>query len=305
MARLLTEHPLVATFSIAARDPLNGDLGVATQSKFLAVGSIVPWAQAGAGAIATQANANFTYGPDGLALLASGLPAERTLQHLISADPQREHRQVGIVDANGGSATYTGDACFAWAGGIAGPNFACQGNILTGEETVVAMAEAFVAGTGPLAERLVSVLAAGQARGGDSRGQQSAALLIVRAGGGYGGNNDRYIDLRVDDHPQPIDELARILAIHRLLFEKTATGDCLVITEALANELQRLLQAVGFFTGTPTGAWDAKTRAALEAWASVENLEERLRSDALVDPVLVEHLRAQTGQSASGSRRAW
>lgn len=296
MSRPFADQPLVATFSIVARDPDSGDLGVATQSKFLAVGSIVPWAQAGAGAVATQANANFTYGPDGLALLASGLPAEVALQRLISADPERAHRQLGIVDARGGSATFTGDACFAWAGGIAGPNFACQGNILAGEDTVTAVAETFVTGNGPLAERLVSVLAAGQAQGGDSRGQQSAALLVVRAGGGYGGNNDRYIDLRVDDHPQPIDELARVLRLHRLLFEKAATEDCVPVTALLVRELQRLLQQAGFYHGSITDQWDAATSAALEAWAGVENLEERLRSDALIDPLVLQHLRAQTGR---------
>ena len=288
-------RPLVATFSIVARDPLNGDLGVATQSKFLAVGSVVPWAQAGAGAVATQANANLNYGPDGLSLLATGLTAEATVQRLISGDPDRAHRQLGVVDARGGSATYTGEACFDWAGGVAGENFACQGNILVSADTVSAMADAFVRGDGPLAERLVAVLAAGQERGGDSRGQQSAALLVVRAGGGYGGNNDRYIDLRVDDHPQPIGELARILRLHRLLFEKTPTDDCLPLTPPLAEELQRLLQAAGFLSGPITAGWDAATRAALEAWAGVENLEERLRSDDLIDPLILEQLRAQAG----------
>ncbi len=285
-------HPLVATFSIVARDPRNGDLGVATQSKFLAVGSIVPWAQAGAGAVATQANANFTYGPDGLALLASGLSAEASLQRLVDADPERAHRQLGIVDARGGSATFTGDACFDWAGGIAGPDFACQGNILVGAETVQAMADAFLNSDEPLAERLVAVLAAGQARGGDSRGQQSAALLVARAGGGYGGNNDRYIDLRVDDHPQPITELARILRIHRLLFEKAPVAECVPVTEQLATEVQRLLQQTGFYSGPLSGVLDDETRSALEAWAGVENLEERLRSDDLIDPQVLEQLRA-------------
>lgn len=296
MMQNMLERRLVATFSIVARDPSNGDLGVATQSKFLAVGSIVPWAQAGAGAVATQANANFTYGPEGLALLAAGLPAEETLKRLVGADAERAHRQLGIVDARGGSATYTGDACFAWAGGVAGPNFACQGNILVGEDTVTAMADAFVNSNGPLAERLVAVLAAGQAHGGDSRGQQAAALLIVRASGGYGGNNDRYIDLRVDDHARPIDELGRILQIHRLLFEKTAAENCLPMTPQLAGELQRLLHNAGFYRGPMGSGWDAASRAALEAWAGVENLEERLRQDDLIDPPLLEHLRAQAGR---------
>ena len=293
MAHKPSLHPLVATYSIVARDPVTGDLGVATQSKFLAVGSIVPWAQAGAGAVATQANANFTYGPNGLALLASGLTAEAVLQRLVEADPERAHRQVGIVDANGGSATFTGEACFAWAGGIAGPNFACQGNILVSADTVTAMADAFINSNGPLAERLIAVLQAGQTNGGDRRGQQSAALLVARAGGGYGGNNDRYIDLRIDDHPQPIDELARILRLHRLLFEKALSEDCLPVTEQLATEIQNLLQKVGYYNGPLNGQINDETRTALEAWAGVENLEERLRSDDLIDPQVLEYLRVQ------------
>ena len=293
MAHKPSLHPLVATYSIVARDPMTGDLGVATQSKFLAVGSIVPWAQAGAGAVATQANANFTYGPNGLALLASGLTAEAVLQRLVEADPERAHRQVGIVDANGGSATFTGEACFAWAGGIAGPNFACQGNILVSADTVTAMADAFINSNGPLAERLIAVLQAGQTNGGDRRGQQSAALLVARAGGGYGGNNDRYIDLRIDDHPQPIDELARILRLHRLLFEKALPEDCLPVTEQLATEIQNLLQEVGYYNGPLSGQINDETRTALEAWAGVENLEERLRSDDLIDPQVLEYLRVQ------------
>lgn len=293
MAHRTSLHPLIATYSIVARDPMTGDLGVATQSKFLAVGSIVPWAQAGAGAVATQANANFTYGPNGLALLASGLTAEAVLQRLVEADPERAHRQVGIVDANGGSATFTGEACFAWAGGIAGPNFACQGNILVSADTVTAMADAFINSNGPLAERLIAVLQAGQTNGGDRRGQQSAALLVARAGGGYGGNNDRYIDLRIDDHPQPIDELARILRLHRLLFEKALPEDCLPVTEQLATEIQNLLQEVGYYNGPLSGQINDETRTALEAWAGVENLEERLRSDDLIDPQVLEYLRVQ------------
>ena len=293
MAHKPSLHPLVATYSIVARDPMTGDLGVATQSKFLAVGSIVPWAQAGAGAVATQANANFTYGPNGLALLASGLTAEAVLQRLVEADPERAHRQVGIVDANGGSATFTGEACFAWAGGIAGPNFACQGNILVSADTVTAMADAFINSNGPLAERLIAVLQAGQTNGGDRRGQQSAALLVARAGGGYGGNNDRYIDLRIDDHPQPIDELARILRLHRLLFEKALPEDCLPVTEQLATEIQNLLQEIGYYNGPLSGQINDETRTALEAWAGVENLEERLRSDDLIDPQVLEYLRVQ------------
>ena len=288
-------RPLVATFSIVARDAGNGDLAVATQSKFLAVGSVVPWAQAEVGAVATQANANLNFGRDGLALLANGMSAQQALQALIAADPGSADRQVGIVDARGGAATYTGSDCFPWAGGIARPNLACQGNILVSATTVEAMVTRFEASDGPLAERVVDALAAGQAAGGDSRGQQSAALLVVRANGGYGGNNDRYIDLRVDDHPSPIIELARLLRIHRLLFEKAVDADCLPLDATLTAELQQSLAALGFLSGPSDGLWDTRTRAALDAWASIENLEERLRSDDLLDPQLLDQLRAQAG----------
>jgi uncharacterized Ntn-hydrolase superfamily protein len=205
----------VATFSIVGFDPATGDLGIAVESRFFAVGAVVPWAKAGVGAIATQSFANTTFGPQGLDLLAQGKSAQETLDLLLRADPQAEQRQAGIVDAQGRPATWTGARCNAWAGGKSGPHYTAQGNILAGKEVVEAMAKSFEASSGsPLADRLVQALAAGQAAGGDSRGQQSAALLVVRAKGGYGGYNDRYIDLRVDDHPKPIEELARLLQLH-------------------------------------------------------------------------------------------
>lgn len=203
----------VATFSIVGFDPQTGELGIAVASKFLAVGSVVPWAEAGVGAIATQAFANTTYGPEGLALLKKGLGAEAVLDSLIAMDEGRDERQAGIVDAAGGSATYTGPGCIAWAGGRAGEGYACQGNILVDENTVNAMAQSFEGTTGPLAARLLRALKAGEDAGGDSRGKQSAAILVVKEGGGYQGFNDRYIDLRVDDHEDPITELQRLLSI--------------------------------------------------------------------------------------------
>src|SRR5918997_6808169 len=196
--------PIVATFSIAAFDPETDSLGVAVQSKFLAVGSVVPWARAGVGAVATQAMANYNYGPRGLELMAQGKTADETVEGLISADEDREHRQVGAVDARGRAATFTGSECFEWAGGTTGEHCAAQGNILVGGETVEAMARTYEEAGGDLAARLLSALEAGQAAGGDSRGKQSAALLVVREGGGYGGDNDRVVDLRVDDHLDPI-----------------------------------------------------------------------------------------------------
>jgi uncharacterized Ntn-hydrolase superfamily protein len=205
----------VATFSIVGYDPATGDLGIAVESRFFAVGSVVPWAKAGVGAIATQSFANTTFGPRGLELLGQGKSAQETLDLLVKDDPQADQRQAGIVDAQGRPATWTGGKCNPWAGGKSGKNYTAQGNILAGKEVVEAMASTFEAGSGlPLADRLVKALSAGQAAGGDSRGQQSAALLVVRAKGGYAGYNDRYIDLRVDDSPKPIEELSRLLEIH-------------------------------------------------------------------------------------------
>src|ERR687889_554547 len=191
---------IVATFSIVAFDPETDSLGVAVQSKFLAVGSVVPWARAGVGAVATQAMANFNYGPRGLDLMARGRTAEETVEALTSADEGRDHRQLGVVDARGRAATFTGPECFDWAGGVTGEHYAAQGNILVGKETVEAMASAFEEADGDLAARLLGALDAGQRAGGDSRGKQSAALLVVREGGGYGGGDDRGVGLCVGDH---------------------------------------------------------------------------------------------------------
>lgn len=214
----------VATFSIAGFDPHTGDLGVAVQSKFFAVGSVVPWAKAGVGAIATQSYANVSYGPDGLELLAKGKSARETVETLTSADGNKQRRQLGIVDAKGNSASFTGSGCHPWAGHIEKPDFCAQGNILTGKEVVDAMAASFEQSQkqakGGLCNWLVDALTAGQDAGGDSRGRQSAALLVVRKKGGYGGGNDRFIDLRVDDHKTPIVELRRLLQLHKNLFKR-------------------------------------------------------------------------------------
>lgn len=282
------------TFSIVARDPETGDLGIAVQSKFLAVGAVVPWARANVGAVATQSWANTTYGPQGLDLLAQGMSPEEVIASLIAGDAQADQRQAGIVDAQGRSATFTGSGCNAWAGGVTGPSFAAQGNILVGEATVAAMAETFQQASGPLWHRLVAALAAGQRAGGDSRGQQSAALLVVRENGGYSGFNDRMIDLRVDDHPQPIEELARLVQIHELLFLKPHPEDLLPIDGALATELQRLLARSGDYHETPTGAFDDATFAALERYGGRENLEERLlhdKADERLDRQVLAYMR--------------
>lgn len=206
--------PRPSTFSIAAADPTTGEVGVAVASRFFSVGSVVPWAQAGAGAVATQSFANTSFGPRGLELLARGASPDETLAILLRPDDGRDRRQVGIVDSSGASATYTGSGCAAWAGGRHGANYAVQGNILTGEAVVIAMEQAFLASNGkPLAERMFLALKAGDAAGGDSRGRQSAALILARKGGGYGGFTDRAIDLRIDDHPDPFGEMARLVAI--------------------------------------------------------------------------------------------
>jgi uncharacterized Ntn-hydrolase superfamily protein len=206
----------VATFSIVARDAETGEMGIAVQSKFFAVGSVVPWAKAGVGAVATQSFANTTFGPRGLDLMAEGRTAQETLSLLLEEDPGAQQRQVGIVDAQGQATAFTGTECQEWAGHVVGPGYAAQGNILVGRETVQEMARAFRETEGMLAERLMAALEAGQAAGGDSRGQQSAALLVVKEGAGYGGFNDRYCDLRVDDHEAPIAELRRIFNLWRV-----------------------------------------------------------------------------------------
>src|SRR5690554_4987969 len=214
-------EPIVATFSIVGYDPLTKEWGIAVQSKFLAVGAICPYAQAGVGAIATQSYANTSFGPRGLKLLSEGKSAQEVVDILVNSDPRRSKRQLGIVDSQGNAATFTGDECHDWAGGITGSNFAAQGNILVSDKTVEAMAEVFLDMEGCLAERLLESLDAGQRVGGDSRGQQSAALLIVQDEGGYGGFNDRKVDLRSEEHAQPITELKRLYGLHREIFSRT------------------------------------------------------------------------------------
>src|SRR5438309_3837853 len=240
MARTIT------TYSIAACDLDASQWGVATQSKFLAVGSVVPWAEPGVGAIATQAYANPRYGPEGLALLREGLSAEEVVARLTSADDGRDHRQVGVVDGKAGSATFTGSECFEWAGGRTGPCYAAQGNILVSGETVDAIAETFESSQGPLAERLLDCLDAAQAAGGDRRGQQSAALLVVEQDGGYAKLSDTIIELRVEDHERPLEELRRLFRLHDALFGETPRDEWLAVDDALAKELRERLGKLGY-----------------------------------------------------------
>jgi uncharacterized Ntn-hydrolase superfamily protein len=269
---------IVATYSIAACDLETSQWGVAVQSKFLSVGSVVPWAEPGVGAIATQAYANPRYGPDGLALLRDGIDAATVVQRLVDADDGRDERQVGVVDARGGSASWTGPACNEWAGHRTGPCYAAQGNILVGPETVDALAVTFEATAGrPLEQRLIECLAAAQRAGGDRRGQQSASLLIVQRNGGYAQLSDVVADLRVDDHPRPIEELQRIYVLHDRLFGKTPRDEWLPLAGVLGDEVRDRLAGLGY--------------KSLLDWAGVENLEERVDGGDAIDPVVLEALR--------------
>ncbi len=288
--RALVDLDLIAmtygTYSIVACDLEAGQWGVATQSKFLAVGSVVPWAQPHVGAVATQAYANPQYGPNGLDLLREGLSAEDVVGRLTSADDGRAHRQLGIVDAEGRAATYTGDECLDWAGGRTGHCYAVQGNILVSAETVDAMAETFEQTEGkPLAERLMDVLDAAQAAGGDSRGQQSAALIVVEKDGGYANLSDEIVDLRVDDHERPLEELRRLYGLHQAIFGVTPRDQWLPVDEELAGELRERLARLGY---------EGELGDAFVRWAGTENLEERVDGVESVDPIVLEELRVRS-----------
>lgn len=289
-------HYLVATFSIVGCDSETGELGVAVQSKFLAAGAVVPFAKAGVGAIATQSWANTSYGPEGLKLLKQGETVEGVLETLTKKDEDRHLRQVGIVDAKGNAATFTGSDCFHWAGGRTGRGYACQGNILVSQETVDAMAQTFEQTEGELARRLVAALDAGQQAGGDSRGKQSAAILIVKEKGGYGGFNDKYMDLRVDDHPEPIKELIRLMDLFDLYFKGTDPGKLVKIEGELVIEIQTLLNANGFYEGEMTGQFDQDTKTALKSFHMIENFDERMRDDDMIDGEVLAYLRQLSGR---------
>jgi uncharacterized Ntn-hydrolase superfamily protein len=268
------------TFSLVACDRDKRQWGVVVASKFLAAGAIVPWGQAEAGAVATQAFAHVPYGPDGLKLLAAGATAQETIDRLTGADADFQERQIGVVDAAGGSATFTGTGCFEWAGGRTGDGYAAQGNLLAGPAVVAALADTFESTEGPLVERMLAALQAGDEAGGDRRGRQSAAVIIRQTDGGYGGNNDLLIDLRVDDHPDPVTELQRLYAMQNLLFGRTPEEQ-LIPLEQVRAELSELLGRVGHGGDIDAG---------LRTWAGMENLEERL-SPGRIDPVVLAVLR--------------
>jgi uncharacterized Ntn-hydrolase superfamily protein len=275
------------TFSIVACDLAARQWGVAVASKFLAVGAVVPRLEAEVGAIATQALANTRYGPEGLAHLRAGLGAQAALDAVVAPDDGRDERQAGVVDARGDAATYTGPRCMTWAGGRTGAGYAVQGNILTGPEVVDAMAEAYEASAGELAERLLIALAAGDAAGGDRRGRQSAAIAVASPGGGYGGNDDQLVDLRVDDHRDPVPELRRLYAVHVLLTGTTPDEQKLPLAGALADEVRALLARAGYPSEPAADLDDA-----LRAFVGTENLEARWWHEDRLDPVVLAHLRA-------------
>jgi uncharacterized Ntn-hydrolase superfamily protein len=274
------------TFSIVARSADGRLHGVAVASKFLAAGALVPAAEADVGALATQAHVNLAYRPQGLTLLRTGLGAAEVVAGLVAADVGRAQRQLGVVGAEGDGATYTGEECHDWAGGQAGPGWAAQGNILVGPQVIDAIRDAWLGGRQPrFAERLLGALRAGDEAGGDRRGRQSAALLVVAKKAGYAGGNDVLLDLRVDDHPDPVRELARLLEIHIMLFERPDPDTLLELTGELASEVASLLGAAGY----PSEGSDLDS--ALAAWAGVQNLEERL-VPARIDPLVLAQLRA-------------
>lgn len=272
------------TFSIVAFDTTTVSWGVAVASKFLAVGSVVPWGAAGAGAVATQARANLSYGPRAIGLLDEGVSASEVVLRLTSSDPEFPQRQVGVVDRDGRAATFTGEECVDWAGGFTGNGYAVQGNILAGPEVLDAMARAFQEAD-PFAHRLLGALAAGDQAGGDRRGRQSAALRMWRAGASYGGELDIAVDLRVDDHPDPVQELARLLDLHELIYGHPDPDTLIPLRGKLGSEVGAALARLGF---------DGDLEEALERWAGIENFEERLVRGK-IDPLILEALRRQAG----------
>jgi uncharacterized Ntn-hydrolase superfamily protein len=287
----------VATFSIVAYDPGRQEWGVAVQSKFMACAAVVSWARANAGAVATQSYANMAYGPEGLDLMAEGVPAAEAIRIVTEADEGRDQRQVGMIDRQGNAAAFTGQGCHDWAGHIVGDGFACQGNILI-PGTVEAMVKEYErrrSGPGELADWLVATLAAGQEAGGDSRGRQAAGVLVVREDGGYGGNNDRYLDLRVDDDPYPIRKLGELVRMHHLFFGEV-DPDMLVPVAEVANDIQEILRKAREYDGPMTGQFDEVTRRSLRSLVGKENLEERWDgSGDVIDSMIVDYLRQRYG----------
>lgn len=272
----------VKTFSIVAYEPQENSWGIAVASKFLAVGSIVPYAKANVGAIATQSAANLLYGERGLELMKQGFRASDTLAKLLGEDKTIEDRQVGIVDANGNAASFTGQKCSSWAGGLTGDHYAIQGNMLASEEVIMSMEAAFRTIDGELSDKLFAALAAGDLAGGDRRGKQSAAILVVKLQGSYGGYTDRYVDLRVDNHPEPVKELGELLRLHRIFLGSSSREEKIKIEGELIKEFQVLLKRLGYYTGEVNSIWDRQTKEAFANFIDVENLERRVDIDKAV-----------------------
>jgi uncharacterized Ntn-hydrolase superfamily protein len=294
--RLAPPGPLVSTFSIAARDPANGDLGVAVQSKFPNVRAAVPFAKAGVGAVATQSFANSDFGTKGLRLLELGATPQEVVTIIGREDTDLQQRQVGIVDAKGRSATFTGKECFAWAGGRTGPDYAIQGNILVSEATVAAMEKAFLDTKGSLAERLLRAIQAGAEAGGDRRGRQSAALVVVRDGASYDGKTDAYVDISVYDAKDPIAEIFRLYDLQKIHFERSNPKDIIPITGENAKYLQRLLVKKGFLKGGHTDRiWDDASTKALADYMGWENYDTRIRHDGKIDETILKLIRETEG----------
>lgn len=301
-------NELIATFSIVGIDLATGEVGVAVQSKFPNVRPVVPWAAAGVGAIATQSLANVSYGPKGLTLLRCGASAQDTVNILLANDEQRAVRQVGVIDAQGRAACWTGAECIDWAGGqagaqrggkgqcLTGTGFAAQGNLLVGEATISAMAETYEQTAGSLADKLVTALVAGGKAGGDRRGEQSAALVVKRAASNYDGTSDDYIDIAIYDHPHPLQELVRLYHIHQLFFFRSQEADLLPIDADLCRELQGVManaayQGRAFYTGPQHGVLDEMTQKALKEFMEWNNYEVRLHTDGRIDRVVLADLR--------------
>lgn len=286
--------PRFGTFSIVACDPSDGTCGVAVQSKFISVGAVVPWAESGVGAVATQAASNPAWGPEGLALLKQGLNADEVVRRLVEADPGRDERQLGVVDARGRAAAFTGPKCMNWAGQVVGDGYACQGNILFGPAVVRAMARAYETTGGDIADRLLAALFAGQREGGDRRGQQSAALLVSKKGAGYGESN-RWIDVRVDDHPSPIEELRRVFRLYDLtLLNREDPKSLVPIAGDVALGLQHDLSVLGYYTGRLNGRWDAASKTAFVRFVGEHNFENKQTQEDAIWPTVLAYLKERS-----------
>lgn len=296
VSSFVPDSRLVATFSIVARDPANGDLGVAVQSKFPNVRAAVPFAKAGVGAVATQSFANSEFGTKGLQLMALGATPEEVMSIIGRDDADLQDRQVGIVDAKGRSATFTGKKCFDWAGGRRATDYAIQGNILVSEATVNAMEKTFLSAKGPLAERLLAALKAGAEAGGDKRGRQSAALVVVREGASYDGKSDAYVDISVYDAPDPIAEIFRLYELQKVHFERSDPKDVVAIGGADALYLQKLLAKKGFYKGTVDGTWNEASTAALADYMGWENYDTRIRRDGQIDKQILALIKQKEGK---------